>query len=215
MGKPPMWEGGEVAIKCNLCHDRLRQDTERGPACSKACPTGALFWGKREEATAEAEARFALLQETFGQEIGGRRYMIYGKDDDASLRGLGVFAILEEESSEKYLRLPSSPRISSSVASWKGFFQWSAGIVPGAIVVLLFLHYLIFGPLGVQVVEEEMEKTYDEMTPEERAEFDKRMEKEIKMKRSAGKAKRLYQPAPKFKGRVRGKGARPLRKRPR
>jgi carbon-monoxide dehydrogenase iron sulfur subunit len=33
-----------LSLKCDLC-----KDSEEGPACVRACPTGALFFGKVEE----------------------------------------------------------------------------------------------------------------------------------------------------------------------
>jgi Fe-S-cluster-containing dehydrogenase component len=33
----------EIAIKCDLCYERLEKNEE--PACSMICPTGCIFWG--------------------------------------------------------------------------------------------------------------------------------------------------------------------------
>ena len=35
--------GQEVAVKCDLCLDRLKKDQR--PACVKACATQCIFWG--------------------------------------------------------------------------------------------------------------------------------------------------------------------------
>ena len=33
----------EVAVKCDLCHERL--ENNEAPACSKTCPTRCIVWG--------------------------------------------------------------------------------------------------------------------------------------------------------------------------
>ncbi|TET35601.1 MAG: 4Fe-4S dicluster domain-containing protein [Planctomycetota bacterium] len=206
MGQHPEVKDRDVAIKCNFCYDRLRADLKMRPACARACPTGALIFGKRKDVVEAAESRLAALRNTFGQEIGGRRYLSYGMDIDQNLFGLGIFMILEEEQTKDYRRLALIPKVPAAVSSWKGLFRWTAAIVPGIVIVFAFLHYMIFGPLGVHVVEEEEEKTFDEMTPEEQTEFAEKMERQFKMKQKAGKAKRLYQPMPIRRARKGGKG---------
>lgn len=39
-------EEGEVAVKCDLCHERLAKGEE--PACARACPTRCIVWGGME-----------------------------------------------------------------------------------------------------------------------------------------------------------------------
>jgi len=36
-------ENRDLAVKCDLCIDRLSNDG--GPACASVCPTGCIFWG--------------------------------------------------------------------------------------------------------------------------------------------------------------------------
>jgi Fe-S-cluster-containing dehydrogenase component len=36
-------EGSDVAAKCDLCVERLKDN--KGPACAAVCPTGCIFWG--------------------------------------------------------------------------------------------------------------------------------------------------------------------------
>lgn len=43
--------------KCTMCDDR--QDMGEIPACAKACPTGAITFGKRDDMIAEAKQRIA------------------------------------------------------------------------------------------------------------------------------------------------------------
>ena len=43
----------EIAIKCDLCHERLENNEE--PACSKTCPTGCIFWGDSKKLSEKIE----------------------------------------------------------------------------------------------------------------------------------------------------------------
>jgi formate dehydrogenase iron-sulfur subunit len=65
--------------KCTLCADRVGEGLE--PACVKACPTGALEFGEREELLAEARRRIAARQDKYvnyiygENEVGGTSWM--------------------------------------------------------------------------------------------------------------------------------------------
>jgi len=48
-------EDTEIAVKCDLCYERLENSEE--PACSKACPTQCIFWGDMKEFSEEMERR--------------------------------------------------------------------------------------------------------------------------------------------------------------
>jgi Fe-S-cluster-containing dehydrogenase component len=52
-------EEKEVALMCDLCYERLRNNEE--PACSKACPTRCILWGDMKAISEKVEQR--LLQE--------------------------------------------------------------------------------------------------------------------------------------------------------
>ena len=43
----------EIAIKCDLCNERLENDEE--PACSMACPTRCILWGDVKKIIKEME----------------------------------------------------------------------------------------------------------------------------------------------------------------
>lgn len=58
--------------KCTFCADRQEQGME--PACSAACPTGALTFGQRDGLIAEAESRIQAHPERYVSHI-------YGKDE--------------------------------------------------------------------------------------------------------------------------------------
>jgi Fe-S-cluster-containing dehydrogenase component len=42
-GAAQFYEERAVAVKCDLCRERLRKG--EGPACAKACPTQCIVWG--------------------------------------------------------------------------------------------------------------------------------------------------------------------------
>jgi Fe-S-cluster-containing dehydrogenase component len=45
----------EVAVKCDLCVERLENNEQ--PACSKACATQCIFWGDTKEFSQKIERR--------------------------------------------------------------------------------------------------------------------------------------------------------------
>lgn len=46
-GVPKMFDPMKLMMKCNLCHDRT--SAGRRPMCATVCPSGALWYGTREE----------------------------------------------------------------------------------------------------------------------------------------------------------------------
>ncbi len=74
------WEDALPTIcKCTFCADR--QEAGLAPACSSACPTGALTFGDRQDLIAVAEARIAAdpdnyVAHIYGQEeVGGTSWL--------------------------------------------------------------------------------------------------------------------------------------------
>ncbi|MFH1115077.1 MAG: 4Fe-4S dicluster domain-containing protein [Pseudomonadota bacterium] len=53
----------KVLTKCTFCNDRI--STGMLPACVKACPTGAMTFGKRDDILAAAKQRESELKKTF------------------------------------------------------------------------------------------------------------------------------------------------------
>ncbi len=84
---------GEIAGKCNLCLDRIKNDLQ--PACVKTCSAGALKYGPREDLLAEA------------REISAKHpdWQIYGEEQ---LEGLHVIYVLPDESDR--FQLAKSPQ---------------------------------------------------------------------------------------------------------
>ncbi|MEJ2718592.1 MAG: formate dehydrogenase [Deltaproteobacteria bacterium] len=50
-------------FKCTMCIDRIRGNNV--PACVKACPTGAMVFGKRDQILGLAKVRLEKLRKTF------------------------------------------------------------------------------------------------------------------------------------------------------
>jgi len=59
----PRWsEGTSQWVKCTFCHDRVANGL--APACVKACPTGTLTFGDRDEILTAARRRLRELKAT-------------------------------------------------------------------------------------------------------------------------------------------------------
>ena len=128
-------------FKCTLCNDRVSQGLE--PACIKACPTGCLHFGTKEDMTALAETRALQLREHSG-------YTKAGVYDPPGVGGTSVIYVLHDATNpEAYGGLPRNPRVPLAVRLWKGPLKWlgNLAIVGGLIGVTL--HYLRFGPKRV------------------------------------------------------------------
>ena len=85
-------------FKCTLCNDRVSQGLE--PACIKACPTGCLHFGTKEDMTALAETRARQLREHSG-------YTKAGVYDPPGVGGTSVIYVLHDATNpEAYGGLP-------------------------------------------------------------------------------------------------------------
>src|SRR5438552_14185189 len=129
-------------FKCTLCADRVSQGLE--PACIKACPTGCLHFGTKDDMTDLAETRAQQLREHYGFEKAG----VY---DPAGVGGTGVIYVLHDATNpEAYGGLPKHPRIPSVVRLRKGPAKWIGNpAMPGGRIAVT-LHYLRFGPKRVE-----------------------------------------------------------------
>ena len=89
--------------KCTLCSDRVGQGLE--PACIKACPTGCLKFGSKDDMKFIAEERAQQLREHFG-------YANAGVYDPASIGGTHVIYVLHDATRpELYGGLPKDPEL--------------------------------------------------------------------------------------------------------
>jgi len=96
---------GKMA-KCTLCVDRVSVGVE--PACVKACPTGCLQFGTKEDMLALGEQRVATLQ------AGGQAQA--GLYDPPGVRGTTVVTVLAHADHPEWYGLPSDPHV--PVAAW-------------------------------------------------------------------------------------------------
>jgi len=126
--------------KCTLCSDRVGAGLE--PACIKACPTGCLHFGTKEEMKAMAETRAAQLRNDplFPRPNAG----VY---DPQSIGGTHVMYVLHDITKpELYGGLPANPQIPVSYTLWK-YFAKPIGLFMALMGLLaVFYHYIFNGP---------------------------------------------------------------------
>src|SRR6201997_2576337 len=128
--------------KCTLCNDRVNQGLE--PACIKACPTGCLHFGTKDDMLVLANNRAKQLQEHSGFKNAG----VY---DPQTIGGTSVVYVLHDASNpEKYGGLPKNPRIPLAFTIWKNWFKPFGLIASMAAFAGVILHYVTEGPRRVQ-----------------------------------------------------------------
>ena len=125
---------GKMA-KCTLCVDRVEVGLE--PACIKACPTGCLQFGTKDEMVALGNARVAQLKEN-----GFKEAMLY---DPPGVGGTGVVTILGHGHPEWY-GLPVDPHVPWGVRAWKNIVRPFGVFAAFAAVIGAFIHYSAYGP---------------------------------------------------------------------
>jgi formate dehydrogenase beta subunit len=128
-------------FKCTLCSDRVAEGLE--PACIKACPTGCLHFGLKEDLKSLAETRATQLREHSGFPNAG----VY---DPPGVHGTGVIYVLHDASNpEAYGGLPKDPHVPWVVRLWKGPAKWIGNLAMAGGVLGVVLHYFRFGPKRV------------------------------------------------------------------
>ena len=116
--------------RCTMCVDRVVNDVNKFnvPACVKACATGSLSFGDRDEMISIAEERVAELKQG-----GQAKARVYGKDE---LSGLMYIYVLVDEP-EAY-GLPNDPSVSLGVKAWKALTKpWGAFAAGGLVIALV------------------------------------------------------------------------------
>jgi formate dehydrogenase beta subunit len=136
--------------KCTLCADRVNESLE--PACIKACPTGCLHFGSKDDMRGLAEGRAKQLRDHYG-------FAQAGVYDPPGVGGTGVIYVLHDVTNpEAYGGLPSDPHVPWSVKLWKGPLKWIGNLAMVGGLIGLFVHYLRFGP---KTREEELETKHE------------------------------------------------------
>ena len=57
--------------KCVLCHDKIKSNTLKEPACTAVCPTGATIYGTRQKLIKEARERITENKDRYLHKIWG------------------------------------------------------------------------------------------------------------------------------------------------
>jgi len=127
--------------QCSLCSDRVGVGLE--PACVKACPTGAIRFGSKEDMHEHGANRIADLKE--------RGYAQAAVYDPQGVGGTHVMYVLQHgDKPELYHGLPAEPKISPLVSLWKGAAKPLAVAAMLGAVVAGFFHYMKTGPIEVK-----------------------------------------------------------------
>ncbi|NML46621.1 formate dehydrogenase subunit beta [Ramlibacter sp. G-1-2-2] len=133
------------AYKCSLCSDRVAVNLE--PACAKACPTGAIRFGTKEDMLEFGAERVAELKQR-----GFVQPAIYNPE---GVGGTHVMYVLQHGDQPEIVGLPAHPTISPLVGLWKGLAKPLAAVAMVGAVLAGFFHYMKVGPLEVEEDEED------------------------------------------------------------
>ena len=128
------------AYKCTLCSDRVA--VGQAPACVKACPTGAISFGTKEDMKGYAERRVGELKE--------RGFKDAGLYDPQGVGGTHVMYVMKHADKPELEGLPRDPQVSPMVSFWKGVTKPIASAILGLSVLGGFLHYVTVGPKEVE-----------------------------------------------------------------
>jgi formate dehydrogenase beta subunit len=125
---------GKMA-KCTLCVDRVSVGLE--PACVKACPTGCLHFGEKDEMLALAGERVERLRSN-----GAKEAAIY---DPPGVGGTGVITVLTYGDHPEWYGLPRDPHVPHGVRLWKNVLRPLGMLAIAATLVGAFVHFTRFG----------------------------------------------------------------------
>lgn len=104
------WEEALPRIrKCTFCADRQEAGLE--PGCAEACPTGALYFGKRDDLIVEAETRIQGHPEKYVNHI-------YGKDELGGTSWMYLSPVPFEKLGFPTLSAEPVTRLSETVATY-------------------------------------------------------------------------------------------------
>jgi formate dehydrogenase iron-sulfur subunit len=121
--------------KCTLCVDRTSVGLQ--PACVKACPTGCLQFGIKEQMLEAAGKRVGQLKEN-----GYAQAAVY---DPPGVGGTNVITVLAFGDQPELYGLPRNPTIPLAVRLWKGPLKTLGNVAIVAGVFGAFAHYLRYG----------------------------------------------------------------------
>lgn len=131
---------GKMA-KCTLCVDRTSVGLE--PACIKACPTGCLHYGTKDDMLALASLRVSQLKAS-----GFVNAAVY---DPKGVGGTSVVTVLAHgDHPEWYGGLPADPHVPIGVKIWKNILRPIGFLAVAGAFFAAVGHYLNFGKKEVQ-----------------------------------------------------------------
>jgi formate dehydrogenase beta subunit len=122
--------------KCTLCVDRTEVGLE--PACVKACPTGCLHFGTKDNMLALAAERIGQLQSN-----GFAQAAVY---NPPGVGGTGVITVLAHGDHPEWYGLPKDPHVPLSVRFSKSILKPLGLIALFGAVAGVFGHFMKFGP---------------------------------------------------------------------
>lgn len=134
---PKFNEKTKKVYKCTLCSDRVGQGLE--PACIKACPTGCLHFGTKDDMKVLAEGRAKQLREQSG-------FADAGVYDPSSIGGTHVIYVLHDIKHSDRYGLPANPTIPLSYTVWKWLAKPTGLLMAGLGVLAVFFHRVAVGP---------------------------------------------------------------------
>ena len=135
---------GKMA-KCTLCVDRISVGLE--PACIKACPTGCLHFGTKEDMIELARGRIKQLKQN-----GFAQAALY---DPQGVGGTSVITVLAHGDHPDWYQLPADPHVPWGVKLWKKIVRPLGAIAIFGAVIGAFAHYGKYGPKKVRGSESE------------------------------------------------------------
>ncbi|PYQ54720.1 MAG: formate dehydrogenase subunit beta [Acidobacteria bacterium] len=122
--------------KCTLCVDRVSVGVE--PACIKACPTGCLQFGTKDDMVALGHKRVEQLKTS-----GFANAALY---DPPGVGGTGVVTVLAHGDHPEWYRLPRDPHVPVGVRVWKAVLRPLGLVAMLGAVLGVFGHYMSYGP---------------------------------------------------------------------
>ena len=122
--------------KCTLCVDRVSVSLE--PACVKACPTGCLHFGVKEDMVMLGNARVEQLKAN-----GFPTAALY---DPPGVGGTGVVTVLAHGDKPEWYGLPRDPQIPVAVSIWKKLLRPVGFIAIFGTLLGAVGHYMAVGP---------------------------------------------------------------------
>jgi Fe-S-cluster-containing dehydrogenase component len=102
-GVPKMMSDFELMMKCDMCYDRT--SAGRKPMCASVCPSGALFFGSRQEIEARRPRSAAINRFRFGEQQITTKVNVMVPESGGRTQYLDVAAAMSEHSTGRAIAL--------------------------------------------------------------------------------------------------------------